>query len=256
VLFKTPDTPGFSATANLNPNWRFTMSYAYTDRVASGLFDRDVVPWYGLKTENGLIKQGVTQGTNGTFTVDPSAFESTGTVATWLELARLRNEANLSTLTTENGFTVAQELFTMIETMNAEKRETEQRWGLRPHRANFFTAYDFTSGRLKGFTIGGGYRWRSANIIGNLAGGEERKGRAITAADMMVRYKYRMPEGRFRGNLVFQVNVMNVFDEGSILPTHISSTTDFIVPGGRGIGYSRFALVPPRSWRFTTSYEF
>ena len=49
---------------------------------------------------------------------------------------------------------------------------------------------------------------------------------------------------------------MNLFDEGGIIPTHISSTTDFMVPGGRGIGYSRFALVAPRSIRFTTTYDF
>jgi outer membrane receptor for ferric coprogen and ferric-rhodotorulic acid len=155
-----------------------------------------------------------------------------------------------------NGLTAAQELYNLVETMNTEIRETEQRWGLRPNRANFFTAYDFTQGRLKGFTIGGGYRWRSANIIGSSRGGLEMKGRAITAADLLLRYKRRLSEGRFRGNLIVQVNVMNLFDEGGIIPTNISSTTDFHVPGGRGIAYSRFALVAPRSIRFTTTYEF
>ena len=257
VLFDTKsDGYEFSATANPTPNWRITASYAHTDRVQANTYIRDVVPWYGLKVENGLIKQGVAANPNGTYTVDPSAFESTGTVATWLELSRLRPEANLSTLVTENATTVAQELFNMIETMNDEILETEQRWGLRPHRASFFTAYDFTQGKLKGFTIGGGYRWRSPNIIGSTTGGEERKGRAITAADALLRYRYRMTEGRVRGNVVLQLNVQNLFNEGGIIPTHISSSTNFNVPGGRGIGYSRFSLVAPRSYRFTVSYEF
>ena len=246
----------FSATANPTPNWRVTVNYAYTDRLRTNSFVRDVVPWYGFKRENGLIRQGVQPNANGTFTLDPAAFESSGTVATWIALSRLHPEANLSTLTTLNGVTVAQEVFNLIDGMNAEIRENEQRWGLRPHRANFFTAYDFTQGRLKGFTIGGGYRWRSPNIIGSTAGGTEREGRAITAADLLLRYKRRLAEGRFNGMLVFQVNVMNLFNEDEILPTHISSTTNFQVPGGRGIGYSRFALVAPRSIRFTTSYEF
>ena len=89
---------------------------------------------------------------------------------------------------------------------------------------------------VKGFTIGGGYRWRSPNIIGTSAGGIEMKGRAITAADLMVRYKRRLSEGRLKGYLILQMNVMNLFDEGRTIPTHISSTTDFIVPAGRGIG--------------------
>ncbi|MDO8539337.1 MAG: hypothetical protein Q7S40_02770 [Opitutaceae bacterium] len=257
ILFDTQSEGyEFSATANPTPNWRVTMSYAHTDRVQANTYRRDVVPWYGLKIENGLIKQGVTRNADGSFSVDPAAFESSGTIATWLELSRLRPEANLATLVTENGTTAAQELFDLVETMNDEIRENEQRWGLRPHRANFFTAYDFTRGRLKGFTVGGGYRWRSPNIIGTTSGGVEYKGRAITATDLMLRYRRRLTEGRLRGTLVFQVNVMNVFDEGGIIPQHLSSTTDFVVPGGRGIGYSRFALVAPRAFRFTTTYEF
>ena len=88
------------------------------------------------------------------------------------------------------------------------------------------------------------------------AGGNERKGRAIQAADLMLRYKRKMPVGRIDGNIIFQVNVINLFEQKGIIPTHVSSTTDFIVPGGRGIAYSRFGLIEPRSFRFTTTYEF
>lgn len=247
----------FSATANPTPNWRVTLGYSYTDRMQTNSFVRDVLPWYGLRRDGKLIQQAVRQNPDGTFTVDPNAFESSGALASWLELSRLHPEANLSTLVTQNGRTVAQELFDMIEAMNTDIRENEQRWGLRPHRANVFTAYDFTRGPLKGLTMGGGYRWRSANIIGTSAGGVEMKGRVIEAADLLLRYRYRLPaEGRLKGSLSFQMNVMNLFDQGGIIPTHISSTTDFQVPGGRGIGYSRFALVAPRSFRFTTTYEF
>jgi iron complex outermembrane recepter protein len=246
----------FSLTANPTPNWRLTVNYGYTDRLRTNSFNRDVIPWYGFKRAGTAVRQGVTQGANGTYTLDSAAYEAAGTVAKWVELSGLSPAANVSTLTTLNGISVAQEIFNLVDTINTEIRENEQRWGLRPHRANVFTAYDFTQGRLKGFTIGGGYRWRSPNIIGNVAGGGEREGRAITAADLLLRYKRRLSEGRLRGTLSFQVNVMNLFDEGGIIPTHISSTTNFMVPGGRGIGYSRFALVAPRSIRFTTTYDF
>jgi hypothetical protein len=72
----------------------------------------------------------------------------------------------------------------------------------------------------------------------------------------MLRYKLKMPVGGFKGNVIFQMNVINLFDRKGIIPKYLSSTSDFIVPGGRGIGYSRFDLIEPRSFRFTTTYEF
>jgi hypothetical protein len=37
---------------------------------------------------------------------------------------------------------------------------------LRPWRVNVITSYDFTTGGLKGLTIGGGWRWQDKNVIG------------------------------------------------------------------------------------------
>jgi hypothetical protein len=52
------------------------------------------------------------------------------------------------------------------------------------------------------------------------------------------------------------VNVINLLGQDDIIPANLAATSDFMVPGGRGVGYSRFELVEPRSYRFTTSYEF
>jgi hypothetical protein len=144
----------------------------------------------------------------------------------------------------------------MIRDINDDIQQNEQRWGLRPHKVSFFTAYDFTTGRLKGLTAGAGYRWRSPNIIGRYADGSEIEGRALTGVDAMLRYSHRISQGRFRGTLSYQLNVTNVLDQDGIIPQRFSSTPDFQVPGGRGTAYSRIDFVEPRSIRLTTSFAY
>lgn len=73
--------------------------------------------------------QGVRQDATGRFVVDPSAFEPGMTVAKWLELGALRAPANASTLTTSSGNSVAQEIYNLVDTMNAERDDEEKRWG-------------------------------------------------------------------------------------------------------------------------------
>lgn len=119
-------------------------------------------------------------------------------------------------------------------------------------------AYDFKRGPLRGFTVGGGWRWRSANVIGSDSTGNEIMGKVITAADLMMSYtrKFTGLPGRVR----FQINVSNLFDRTDIIPTRLSTSNTapngYEIPGGRGIAYSRYDLVPPREIRFTTTYSF
>ncbi len=246
-------------TANLTPNWRLVANYSYTDSGRTNLA-LEMVDWYGLKAAEGVkLVQGVRQDASGQYVADPSAYESGGTVAKWLELGALHPEANPSTLTTNSaGVTVAQEIFNLVDTLNDEKEQQEKRWGVRPHKISLFTAYDFKAGFLKGFTMGGGWRWRSANVIGSDSSGREITGKVITAADMMMAYatKFKGLPGRVR----FQVNVSNLFDETDIIPVRLSTSDTaldgFVLPGGRGIAYSRYDLVAPREIRFTTTYSF
>jgi hypothetical protein len=252
------NSSGYEATfvANPTPRWRVTANYSYTDRIRSNSGGRDVIPWYGFKLDGKFITEGVTQNANGTFAVNPAAFVAGQTVAKWIELGALRPEAALGTLTTSSAITVAEELRNMISALNDDKLQGEQRWGLRPHKVSVFNAYDFTTGRLKGCTVGGGYRWRSANIIGRDAAGKEITGRVLSAADLMARYRHPVRAGNFRGTLSYQLNVTNLFNQDGLLPQRFSSTNTFMVPGGRGVGYSRFDLLEPRSTRFTTTFSY
>jgi hypothetical protein len=191
--------------------------------------------------------------------VDPGAFTAGGTVAKWIELGNRHPDANLSTLATgTGGVTVAQEVYDLIEALNDTKEQEEKRWGLRPHRVSFFTAYDFKEGRLKGFTVGGGWRWRSPNVIGSDSQGREITGEALAAADAMLAYAYK--PGRLPGRLRFQVNVSNLFNQTDIIPVRLATGAlvpdGYEIPGGRGRAYSRYDLVAPREYRFTTTYSF
>lgn len=79
-------------------------------------------------------------------------------MAKWLELAAKAPAANLTRLVTTATTSAAQEILNMIRDINEDIQQNEQRWGLRPHKVSVFSAYDFTTGRLKGLTTGAGYR--------------------------------------------------------------------------------------------------
>ncbi|MES2692374.1 MAG: hypothetical protein V4773_02800, partial [Verrucomicrobiota bacterium] len=252
------ESEGYEArfTANLTKNWRLIANYSYTDIKRTNI-GREVAAWYGL-TRNGPYVQGVRQESTGRLVVDPAAYSSDGTVARWLALAAQRAEANVSTLTTSNGLTVAQEIFDIADFHNETNEENEQRWGLRPHKISLFTAYDFKEGWTRGFTAGGGWRWRSAHIIGRTAGGGEMTGRSLVETDLMLAYSYKF--ARIPGKFRFQINVTNLFDKDGIIPVRLASSEaapyGFTVPGGRGPAYSRYDLVTPREVRFTTTWNF
>ena len=243
--------------ANITRNWRFVANYSYTDFIRRNV-GAEIVAWYGLKTANGRLVQGARQDATGRYVVDPSAYEPGKAVAKWIDLGNLRPQANLGTLTTSNGQTVAQEIYTLVDTMNAERDDEEKRWGLRPHKVSLFTAYDFKEGALRGFTVGGGWRWRSANVIGADAKDNEIFGRPITANDVMIAYTRKF--ARLPGRVRFQLNISNVLDNTEILPVRIATGAaapdGFYVPGGRGLGYSRYDLVAPRELRFTTTWSY
>jgi hypothetical protein len=246
-------------TTNLTRSWRLVFNYSYTDSGRTNLAN-EMADWYGLKPAAGVtLVQGVRQDAGGRYVVDPSAYAPGGTIAKWLELGARHPDANPATLATgANNVTVAQEIFDLTDALNDEKLLQEKRWGVRPHKISFFTAYDFKQGWLDGFTVGGGWRWRSANVIGANSAGGEITGRVIQAADAMLAYATRIKG--LPGRVRFQVNVSNLFDETGIIPVRLSTSDanpdGFLLPGGRGVAYSRYDLVAPREIRFTTTYSF
>jgi iron complex outermembrane receptor protein len=254
------DSEGYEArvTANFTRNWRLVANYSYTDSGRIGLA-QEAIDWYGLKqADSVLLVQGVTQNAAGQYVVNADAYAAGEAVAKWLELSRQHPAANVSALTTSSSITVAQEIFDLVDSLNDEKEAQQKRWGVRPHKISLFSAYDFKQGRWTGLTVGGGWRWRSANVIGSNSKGEEIAGRVITATDLMLGYTRKFPG--LPGRVRFQVNVSNLLDRTDIIPSRLATSASapdgVVLPGGRGLAYSRYDLVAPREFRFTTTYSF
>jgi hypothetical protein len=139
--------------------------------------------------------------------------------------------------------------------LNDRIEQEEKRWGLRPYSANVYTAYTFDEGRLKGFSFGGGLRWKSANLLGSYADGSEITGRSTFENDLMFRYRQRWK----KMTLSYQVNIYNVLDDTDPIPQRIGDGLLGYVnfPGpDRGYALQRADLVDPRSLRASITVEF
>ncbi|MCB1124182.1 MAG: TonB-dependent receptor, partial [Verrucomicrobiae bacterium] len=111
---------------------------------------------------------------------------------------------------------------------------------------------------LKGWSVGGGYRWNSPNIIGE-ENGIEFEGEPQTNADLFLRYRTsRINSFLGDGRWTFQLNISNLFDNDTIIPSRlaIDGNLDYMVPGGRGLAYARFDIPDPREYRLTVTYDF
>jgi outer membrane receptor for ferric coprogen and ferric-rhodotorulic acid len=113
--------------------------------------------------------------------------------------------------------------------------------GYTKTRANLFTRYEFTTGRLKGLYVGGGANWRQPTFRGNGAvvqGGPVVSlwSPAYTVASALAGYRAKV----FDRPTTFAVNVDNVFNKDY----YLSATT---TTGSWGT---------PRSLRFTLTTDF
>ena len=77
-----------------------------------------------------------------------------------------------------------------------------------------------------------------------------------SVADFMLRYRHSVGTGRLRGTLSYQVNISNLFNQDGRLPQRFSTIPPYDIPGGRGVAYSRFDLLEPRSIRLTTTFSY
>ena len=263
-LFRDNVASGYELrlTANFTKNWRFTMNAAHTDRIVSNSFSKGIEFLGLMEAGDGRVIQGVEErgsvedpddpeNTIDVFGIDRSAYTADGAISKYFEYFDM--------IPAEDIFTIggaAFQIFEMADNVNDVRETQEKRWGLRPYRVNFFTAYDFDEGLLKGWSVGGGYRWTAPNIIGE-EDGVEFEGKAQTNADMFIRYRTK---GNFlgEGRWTFQMNVNNLFDNRDIIPSRLSIDGDPLwqIPGDRGPAYARFDLPTPRQYRFTVTRDF
>jgi len=127
---------------------------------------------------------------------------------------------------------------------------------LREWRANFVTNYDFTSGRLKGLSIGGGLRYESEVVLGYPPTGNPNdptkveydlenpyKGPAETHFDLWVGYSHRISS---KVNWRIQANVRDAFEEKGLIPISYQ-------PNGTVAAYR---IVSGQSFSLTNTFSF
>ena len=96
---------------------------------------------------------------------------------------------------------------------------------LRKWRFNLISNYSFTHGSLKGFGVGGGYRWQDKVVIGyplSSAGvfdlTKPYYGPSEAAIDLWVSYEHKLTK---KINWKVQLNVRNAFAKDGLIPVSI-----------------------------------
>ncbi|MDA7640501.1 hypothetical protein N8787_02585 [Opitutaceae bacterium] len=264
-----------SLTANITENWRLTVNASYTDRILDN-YGREFAKSVGWQLgEDGRYIEPITVNANGSAAIatDTSLYADGSIYQRIVDIANrvtgtFVDEDGDSTVLNGNGSlfinsdgnydsvnddeTIAYRAWQSLSGNNnaylqQNIDEREKRWGLNPYKFNLFTAYDFNEGMLKGFTVGGGYRWLDGAIIGEDADGNEFSNSAEGTFDLLLRYRQKLGNGN---RIDYQINVYNLLDENSINPVRYTTLND---PTSR---LSRFDLPAPQEVRATVTYSF
>lgn len=137
----------------------------------------------------------------------------------------------------------------------------QQAPGQRKFRAAYNTGYDFSSGRLKGWGVGGAQRWEDKSVIGYY--GKSSRGnpanpnlidisdvtrpiydQANFYTDLFARYRTRAWNDRV--GLTLQLNVENVFEDGHLQPVGVNYN---------GAPYG-FRIIDSRKFSLTATFDF
>jgi hypothetical protein len=125
---------------------------------------------------------------------------------------------------------------------------------LRPWRFNVVANYDFQSDRLRGFNVGGSYRWQDKSVTGfpviaNPDGSyrydvdRPYKGESEDVTDLWVGYQRKLTD---RIHWRIQINVRNVFYDDGLVPVTVQ-------PDGSPAAYR---IPEPRTWYVTNTFTF
>lgn len=142
----------------------------------------------------------------------------------------------------------------------AATNEGRPRTQMREYRFAALTNYEFNSGMLKNFDIGGAVRWESKASIGFLAGPPETSGpytgavlfldngkpvwdKARSYVDLSVGYRFRLYGDKIRGKV--QLNVRDVFEDGRLQAVAVN-------PDGNPYAYR---IIDPRQFILSMNFD-
>ncbi len=216
------DTQGYEFELKANPtkNWTITAAYSYTKLQRSNL-GQEWFPWFAGQKEY--------------YAKFPSNLITTANIPISTEVAQVD--------------TGVENLFQL----------NKLGYNNRPHKANAFTRYSFSAGKLKGAFLGGGVRWQDKNIlqrdlIGFDALGKDVLGKILYGpeifnVDALIGYATKLQSGPLGTGttLRVQLNIANLLasDKIQIIRTNR-------VDGG----YWRVVPREPRSFRLSVALGF
>ncbi len=144
----------------------------------------------------------------------------------------------------------------LVGVANVGKPRTQ----VREYRWNALTNYEFSQGRLKGFSVGGGVRWVDRGSIGFLGIAPETSGPFTGAIlqldknkpvwdaarfyfDASAGYRFKFYNDRIRARV--QLNIKDVFEKGRLQPVAVN-------PDG---SYFAYRIIDPRRVTLSTSFD-
>ncbi len=175
----------YDVTANPRPNWRISLTFA--DQKAS-------------QTNTG-----------------PELFA-------YMEKYRTLWDANAELVTAGAG---AATIGTLLANIDADhltrlvRPNGLQKVGSARYSASVRTNYSFREGWLRNFSLGGGAPWRGETLVGYAATLRPLKVGGYTLVDGTIGYRLKSRLLRNQVDLSFQLNVNNLFNEKSIIPTRV-----------------------------------
>lgn len=223
----------FEVVANLTRDWTLRAAYSRTDRVVANTFF-EALPWWADRVK--LWKS-----------LDALYTQRTGRPS-------ILNQPLFTAAQAFSTVTVAQRIAESDSLLAASRLSDERGYGNRPHKANLFTRYQFSAGRLKGFAVGGGWRYQSSNLAGiHLQTNRELWGNPRSIGDLFLQYKTRGLAGRWANAaaVTYQLNVTNFLDDRTIIATKLD------VDSASGVQFYRRAYrESPRVLALTVRMDF
>jgi outer membrane receptor for ferric coprogen and ferric-rhodotorulic acid len=238
ALSKAAEGYEMQLTANLTPNWRTTVNFSYTDQ---------------KQTNVGLVERAW---------IDDFVAWMTRTVQTWnpatitpaWTAAGIKPTNDITVFTGSTGTPIST-MITNLHNFRDNNLIPGAPFGQRRTKANFFTSYKFSAEALKGFSMGGGYRYQSPNVmhfVKDAAGKATTTpylGQSTSYADAMLRYNTKFKLGSRNVRTSFQINVRNLLNDHDPIVARYRNN-DITAPADRAY------YVEPRSWQFTTIFDF
>ncbi len=218
---------------NLTRNWTLRATYSYTDTTRTNDF-KEGIPWWADRVA--LFQS-----------LDQLYMTRTGKPSIYNQPLYDRNSAFAT-------ISVADRIAQSDTELASLTLEDQQSYGNRPHKANLWTRYTFTSGPLRGLGLGGGWRYQSANVAGViLATGQKLWGNPRSLGDLFFQYKTKGVAGIWADTtrVTYQLNVTNFLDDRTIIATKLDRDTN------TGVTFYRRAYREnPRVFSFTMRLEF